>query len=120
MEVPPGGIQYEGFLAKAALLVERGERIAEAARAAQAQAELAVARAKASNDKQLLRKAASSGNTSGTRVSRMPSSHQCFGPGDHGGGPRGAVERRDPVGVLRLSLGAFLRDHPSRRCSNTS
>ena len=85
MEAPPGGIQYEDFLAKAALQMDRGERIAEAARAAQAQAELAVARAKASNDKQLLRRPLG-GMTSGTSVSRMPSSHQCFGPGDHGGG----------------------------------
>ena len=35
---------------KAALIAERGERIAEAARAAQAEAKLAVARAKASDD----------------------------------------------------------------------
>jgi len=35
---------------KAALVAERGERIAEAAKAAQAEAELAVARAKASDD----------------------------------------------------------------------
>ena len=39
---------------KAALVVERGERIAEAARAAQAEAELAVARAKASDDQALI------------------------------------------------------------------
>ena len=39
---------------KAALIAERGERIAEAARAAQAEAELAVARAKASDDQALI------------------------------------------------------------------
>jgi transposase len=36
---------------KVALVAERGERIAEAARAAHAEAELAVARAKASDDR---------------------------------------------------------------------
>ena len=35
---------------KSALVAERGERLAEAARAAHAEAELAVARAKASDD----------------------------------------------------------------------
>jgi transposase len=39
---------------KAALVAERGERIAEAARAAHAEAELAVARAKASDDQALI------------------------------------------------------------------
>src|SRR5882757_7549819 len=39
---------------KAALVAERGERIAEAARAAQTEAELAVARAKASDDQALI------------------------------------------------------------------
>ena len=39
---------------KAALIAERGERIAEAARAAQAEAKLAVARAKASDDQALI------------------------------------------------------------------
>src|ERR1700676_1270855 len=39
---------------KAALIAERGERIAEAARAAHAEAELAVARAKASDDQALI------------------------------------------------------------------
>ena len=39
---------------KAALVAERGERIAEAAKAAQAEAELAVARAKASDDQALI------------------------------------------------------------------
>ena len=39
---------------KAALVAERGERIAEGARAAHAEAELAVARAKASDDQALI------------------------------------------------------------------
>src|SRR5437773_6733586 len=39
---------------KAALVAERGERIIEAARAARAEAELAVARAKASDDQALI------------------------------------------------------------------
>jgi len=39
---------------KAALVAERGERIAEAARATHAEAELAVARAKASDDQALI------------------------------------------------------------------
>src|SRR4030088_2247956 len=39
---------------KAALVAERGERIAEAPKAAQAEAELAVARAKASDDQALI------------------------------------------------------------------
>jgi len=39
---------------KAALVAERGERLAEAARAAHAEAELAVARAKASEDLALI------------------------------------------------------------------
>src|SRR5271155_3433585 len=39
---------------KAALIAERGERIAEAARTAHAEAELAVARAKASDDQALI------------------------------------------------------------------
>jgi hypothetical protein len=39
---------------KAALIAERGERVAEAARAAHAEAELAVARAKASDDQALI------------------------------------------------------------------
>src|SRR5947199_10809154 len=39
---------------KAALVTERGERIIEAARAARAEAELAVARAKASDDQALI------------------------------------------------------------------
>src|SRR5437899_12874174 len=39
---------------KAALVAERGKRIAEAARAAHAEAELAVARAKASDDQALI------------------------------------------------------------------
>ena len=39
---------------KAALVAERGERIIEAARAAHAEAELAVARAKASDDQALI------------------------------------------------------------------
>lgn len=39
---------------KAALVAERGERIVEAAKAAQAEAELAVARAKASDDQALI------------------------------------------------------------------
>ena len=39
---------------KAALVAARGERIAEAARATQAEAELAVARAKASDDQALI------------------------------------------------------------------
>jgi len=30
MDVPPGGIQYQDFLAKEVLLMERGARIAEA------------------------------------------------------------------------------------------
>jgi transposase len=39
---------------KAALVAERGERIVEAARAARTEAELAVARAKASDDQALI------------------------------------------------------------------
>ena len=39
---------------KAALVAERGERLVEAARAAHAEAELAVARAKASEDQALI------------------------------------------------------------------
>src|ERR1700716_2243522 len=54
MDSDLGALPDDIEVLKAALLAERGERIAETAKAAQAEAELAVARAKASDDQALI------------------------------------------------------------------
>src|ERR1700756_5099086 len=54
MDSRRGAVPNDIAALKAALVAERDERIAEAARAAHAEAELAVARAKASDDQALI------------------------------------------------------------------